>query len=286
MPVSQLTWGTVTGYDIPNNAVFVQFQSGGPSDSLPVLVHGANDLWRTHQVGLPLKGTRVLVGFPYGDDRGGTVLGSVTPSLQNAFTTQSTDHPATKFRAAWSGFVDYEDGKTGARFLQWPDGTTLGMAPSGVAFPTLYQTVATTGQVQQKVPVTLSQRTSGQGAVLPYTFIWNSPTGASAGIDHLGNATLTAAPGASGVLTVSGGASVTLLPNGNVVISAPGLIQLNASGQVQLFSNSQITASAPVVSVGAETSVTITSPQVNLGGTGGLAVKRADGSNSTTTFAV
>jgi hypothetical protein len=265
--------GVVTAYDTANNAVFVQLQSGGPTVPVQVGTDGPNDQWRTKQEGLPVRGTRVILAFPYGDDNNGVILRTVPASLANAFTTGPTDHPQTRYHAHWSGFVSYQEGDTGEVWQQWPDGTTVGVAPAGNTFPTLYQTVVTSGQVAKKQPISLADRT-GQGsgvAISPYAIEVAHPTGASVAISASGGITVAAAPGQTATLTVSGGAAT---------------LTVNGDGTITLAASTSVSVTAPTLTATASASVTVQSPNINLGGTGGLYVKRSDDSISTTTKAV
>ena len=222
----------VIGYNpADQDSVMVMLAGTGQIIGYPVKMghHGAADAMRIDQHPLPTRGTWGLVAFSDGDVRNGIWLCSYYPSKQNAVTSPNDD-PTVRYRAHWSGDWDYLDG-SGLNAHEWADGSYF-VAGSG-ALPDTYRQTVDTDQNVNRTAYSRTERIPNPPSAFPFRYVHSS--GTEVQIDASGNVTVTAAGGATAIITgnsgtveIGAGGEITLTPASTVTVSG----DLHATGAI------------------------------------------------------
>ena len=189
--------------------------------------HGPRDAVRGHYRAVPLPGTRGVVMFPRGDERCGVWVCAVDPSLPNA-STLSPGNSATDYNALHGGGWTWE-GADGTTARQWPDGSTLLLGAS-MPVPTRH-TLNPQGQVV-RTPFTAAERNPNPPSAFQLDL--QLASGASVVVSAAGAVTVTAAAGQVLTLAVTGGATLTLNPDGTVRASGEVFAGYGSGDQVSV----------------------------------------------------
>lgn len=166
---------------------------------------------------LPVRGSWVLVNFPGGDIRNGTVMGAYHPNLVDPIPNPQNADPFSSYESHYSGHWSYMNSTSGHLAMQFADRSYL-VVSSGTALPTMYRHAVTSGQTQQRVEFTDKDRNPNPQK--PFAVTWQQATsgqigGLNVSMDASGNFTLSNAVTGKTCTVKFNGTTLTIDASGN-----------------------------------------------------------------------